>query len=96
MKIPGSLNLEELQAALRELSERIERFERGNVDFHGRRIINAGDAIASSDYVTLGQLQGQTSNQGINSQIVYLDSRGAGATSTATFKNGILISNVNN
>jgi len=55
-KVPPSA-APDVQAAIRELWAEIDRLNGSrNVDWHGRRIINAGEAVDPGDYVTLGQL----------------------------------------
>jgi len=49
-------SLLDAQAALRDLNNKIEVLNSQNLDFHGRRIINAGDAQNQQDYVTQKQL----------------------------------------
>jgi hypothetical protein len=39
------------------VNQQVNRFVTGNlIDLHGRRIVNAGDAVDTQDYVTLNQL----------------------------------------
>lgn len=52
MIIPNQLTLAEVQRSLREVQQILKPFENVNVDFHGRRITNAGRAIADFDYIT--------------------------------------------
>lgn len=54
-RIPATLSLVEIQAAFRELNARLDKFDGPqNIDLAGRRIINAGAAKDSRDYVTKG------------------------------------------
>lgn len=47
----------ELQQALRDISDALDKILGSlNIDLHGRRIINAGDAVAAQDYVTKAQV----------------------------------------
>ena len=58
MRIPASTNLPDLQQAFRDLWQAIGPLlgDGGqNLDLHGRRITNAGDAVDPRDYVTKQQ-----------------------------------------
>jgi len=55
----------EIGAALLDIDSRLRRFDGTlNVELNGRRIINAGDGIADSDYVTMRQLRKLLSEPG--------------------------------
>lgn len=41
---------------LKEIQDQLSALKTQDLDFHGRRITNAGNAIGSQDYVTLAQL----------------------------------------
>lgn len=57
--IPGRLELTDIQQAIREVWDTIGFLsDSKNIDLRGRRIINAGDAVGSSDYVTRGDITG--------------------------------------
>lgn len=70
--IPGKFDLADMQTAFRKvwavigfLPVSVEQ----NIDLHGRRIINAGRAVAGSDYVThdeLGEVPGEGGGEGRN------------------------------
>jgi len=54
--LPPTANAD-LKEAIRQVELVLERLFGGlNVDWHGRRIINAGDAVQDQDYVTKAQL----------------------------------------
>lgn len=58
-RIPESAD-PDLKEVLKDLWANIDRLLGSrNVDWHGRRIINAGDAVDLQDYVTLAQLTGE-------------------------------------
>jgi len=46
------ISIEDAQVAVRDLNNRLNFFEIGNIDLHQRRIINAGESVGKSDYVT--------------------------------------------
>ncbi len=52
--IPTRLELSDIQAAFRDVEHRVKLLKNGtlNLDLNGRRIINAGRAVADFDYVT--------------------------------------------
>lgn len=56
LRIPTTATPEEREV-WRQLSDIIDRLTIRNVDWHGRRIINAGDAVNDQDYVTLRDLK---------------------------------------
>lgn len=65
--IPNELTLAAMQAAFRDLSQKIDALTVRNVDLNGRRVINAGKAVQPFDYVRkieveelVGQAQPQT------------------------------------
>ena len=47
---------EDVTAVLRDIEGRLSNLERNSIDFHGRRITNAGSAINPGDYITKGQV----------------------------------------
>lgn len=55
MRIPIDAPVE-VQQAFRELWAAIERTQGKNVDLHGTRLMNAGDSVGPSDYVTQREL----------------------------------------
>jgi hypothetical protein len=58
LKVPDKLELQTLQASIREIHEELEKLSRGNLDLNlGRKVTGAIDATEGSDYVTLSQLQ---------------------------------------
>lgn len=44
------------RVAFKQLSDRLDRLESQNIDLHGRRVINAGNALDKSDYATLADI----------------------------------------
>jgi hypothetical protein len=65
MRVPTSAQ-PEVQQSFRELWAAIDKLQGPpNVDLSGRRMINAGNAQAPQDYVTLAQVSGLTSAGGI-------------------------------
>lgn len=57
MAIRNIRTLEDCAAALRELDDFKSRWESGNIDFSGRRIINAGHSEKDNDYVIRAELR---------------------------------------
>jgi hypothetical protein len=55
-RVPSTLTLPDVQQSFRELAQQLDQLTTGNVDFAGRRIINAGAAQGGQDYVTKVQL----------------------------------------
>lgn len=49
-------NFVDVNSVLRDIDATLNSLTRGNQDFNGRRIINAGDAQDGQDYVTLNQV----------------------------------------
>ena len=44
--------IEDVQVAVRDLHNRLQRFETGNINLNARRVINAGDSKDIQDYTT--------------------------------------------
>lgn len=55
MRIPVSLPAD-AQQALRDVWAALDTLLKGNVDLHGRRLMNAGPAVDDRDYVTKGEI----------------------------------------
>ena len=49
-------NIVQLQSYVKKIEARLARLETRDFDLHGRRTINAADALKAQDYVTLAQL----------------------------------------
>jgi len=49
-------NIVQLQSYVKKIEARLARLETRDFDLHGRRAINASDALKAQDYVTLAQL----------------------------------------
>ena len=58
MSVPARNDFTEVQAAIRDLIERLQKLELQDIDLKGKRIRNAGNALEGGDYVTLRQLEG--------------------------------------
>jgi len=48
----------ELHEALRQIWLKLDPLTQGNIDLHGQRIINAGEAVAGGDYTTAAEVEG--------------------------------------
>lgn len=78
----------EVQESIRLIWVELERLNgKNNVDFHGKRIINAGDSVDPGDYVTKRELGDLT----LDATITAADLTGPPAK-TITVKNGVVIS----
>ena len=49
-------SFQDTEIAVRQLEQRLEALENGNQDMRGNRIINAGQSVNDSDYVTRAEL----------------------------------------
>lgn len=85
MRIPPNLS-PELQSALRELWAQIDKVAGpNNIDLHGRRILNAGDAVGASEYVTRAEFERVVSRVAAVGQSLSSVASGlTGATKTGT------------
>ena len=52
---PSALNLGEVQQSFRDLWSSVEPLLTGNQDLHGRKFLNASDAVLPREFLTLGQ-----------------------------------------
>jgi len=71
-------SLPDAQAALRDVDDRLNRFATQNLDLKGRRIVNAGDAVDNSDYITKKQLVSEISHISIPPPAVASTGDGSG------------------
>lgn len=80
-RIPESAN-QDLKEVIKDLWYNIDRLLGAkNVDWRGRRIINAGDAVDPQDYVTLRQVEGEIVTEIIERIIrreIHIDGVGGG------------------
>jgi len=84
--IPPNLS-PELQQTLRDISDALDKLLGNlNIDLHGKRIINAGNAVNSKDYVTKEQvvalIDAATSSSSSSSSNSSLDGGGGSASSS--------------
>ena len=54
MRTPVALTLPEMQAAFRDVNEKLERLLSTNPDWHGRRFQNVGNAVLNNEWITKG------------------------------------------
>lgn len=79
----------DVQDALRDLQRQLDvLLGARNVDLHGRRIINAGQSVESSDYVTRAELPAASATPGASSGAAL--SYVAGAGISVSLVNGVL------
>lgn len=55
------------RVALKQLSDRLDRLESQNINAHGRRVVNAGNAVDPQDYVTKADVTKIINNQATSS-----------------------------
>lgn len=55
------------RVALKQLSDRLDRLESQNINAHGRRVVNAGNAVDPQDYVTKADVTKIINNQNTSS-----------------------------
>lgn len=80
----------EVQEAFRQLWLEVDRLNgKNNVDYHGKRVINAGDSVNPGDYVTNRELG--TFDLTLDATITAADLTGPPAK-TIVVRNGIIIS----
>lgn len=70
-----------LERVIREIDTALSRLAgANNLDFHGRRIINAGNAVADSDYTTVSDVKALISKFGTGRASSVLSGAGGSAT----------------
>jgi hypothetical protein len=80
----------EVQEAFRQIWLELERLNgKNNVDYHGKRVINAGDSVDPGDYVTQREL-GEF-DLTLDATITAADLTGPPAK-TITVRNGVVVS----